>query len=68
MKANKYLYLHVIQGLYDPSYGWEDVDQSENYAEARTNYKLYKINEPLYPHRMIKRRELNPRFLQSKGL
>lgn len=58
-KVNKYLYLHVIQGIYGP-YGWEDVDQSESYREARINFRLYRENEPDYPHRMIQRRELNP--------
>ena len=59
MKKNKYLYLWVIQGYYDSQYGWEDVDQSENYKDARNNLKLYRENETNYPHRMIQRRELN---------
>ena len=63
MKTNKYIYLFVIQGDYGQ--GWEDVDQSENYKEARENYRLYKSEEPVYAHRMIKRRELNPEWSQS---
>lgn len=56
-RKNKYIYLHVIQGNY--GYGFEDVDQSESYKDARTNFRLYRENEPQYSHRMIQRRELN---------
>lgn len=58
-RKNKYVYLHVIQGDYGYGHGWEDVDQSESYREARTNFRLYRENEPQYSHRMIQRRELN---------
>lgn len=35
MKTNKYLYVHVVQGYYDKSYGWEDLTESESYQEAQ---------------------------------
>lgn len=60
-KINKYLYLFVVQGYYN-YYGWEDVCQSEDRKESRANLKDYRINEPQYSHRMIKRRELNPEY------
>lgn len=56
MRKNKYIYLYVVQGNY--GCGWEDLTQSENYAEARQDLKDYRENEP-YPHRLIHRRELN---------
>ena len=56
-RKNKYRYLFVIQGSYGQ--GWEDVDQSEVWKEAHENYRLYRENETMYPHRMIRRRELN---------
>lgn len=58
-KINKYLYLHVIQGNY--GFGWEDIDAG-SYREMRTDLKLYRQEEPEYPHRMIKRREINPEW------
>jgi len=63
MKTNKYIYLWIIQGSYGQ--GWEDVDQSESYQEARNNYRLYRENEREYPHRMINRRELNPEYTKQ---
>lgn len=62
MKINKYIYLYVIQGSYGQ--GFEDVDQSDSYQEARHNYKLYRENETQYPHRLIQRRELNPKWAE----
>jgi len=59
MRKNKYTYLHVVQGRYGQVYGWEDLTQSENKSEARTNLKAYREAEPGTPHRLIKRRELN---------
>ena len=58
-RKNKYLYLWVIQGWYGSQYGWEDVDQSENWRDARDSLKSYRENETNYSHRMIQRRELN---------
>ena len=59
MKKNKYKYLWVIQSNY--GYGWDDVDQSENYKDAKTNLKLYIENETNCPYkiRIILRRVLN---------
>lgn len=56
-KQNKYVYLFVVQGYYAP-YGWEDLTESENRAEARADLKAYRENEP-GAFRMIQRRELN---------
>jgi hypothetical protein len=58
---NKYLYLHIVQGLYG-HHGWEDLTASENFREARDNLRDYNENEPQYPHRLIKRREPNPEY------
>ena len=55
---NKYQYLWVVQGYYDKYYGWEDLTQSENWEEARDDFKAYRENETEYSHRMIQRREL----------
>lgn len=60
MRANKWVYLHVVQGLYPGPHGWEDLTQSEVEREARTNLREYRANEPGTAHRMIKRRERNP--------
>jgi len=59
-KQNKYLYLFVIQGLY---YGtWEDETAEETWREARQRLREYRENMPEYPHRTIKRREINPAY------
>jgi hypothetical protein len=59
MKPNKYTYLFVVQGYYGAGYGWEDLCASEDRKEAREDLKSYRENETQYPHRMIRRRELN---------
>lgn len=51
---------YVIQSHYPT--GWEDVDASETYKEARVNLKLYRENEPHLAHRLITRREPNPAY------
>jgi len=56
VKKNKYVYLHVVQGMYE--FGWEDLTQSESWSEARDDLKAYRNNEA-GSFRMIKRRELN---------
>lgn len=56
MKPTKYLYLWVVQGSY--GCGWEDVNTEENWKEARRSIREYRENEPQYPHRVIRRREL----------
>ena len=56
-KKNKYTYLIVTQGWY--GYGWEDETAETDYKEARTRLKEYRENMPKYPHRNIRRRELN---------
>lgn len=61
MRVNKFEYLHVIQGHY--GFGWEDVTFENNEKDARQMLKDYRLNQPEYPHRRIKRRELNPAFV-----
>lgn len=58
MKPTKYVYLFVVQGNYGYGDGWEDLCASEVRKEAREDLKAYRVNEPQYPHRMIRRREL----------
>ncbi|NCB44111.1 MAG: hypothetical protein EOM59_16055 [Clostridia bacterium] len=62
-KQNKYLYLHVIQGNY-VGYGWEDLSAygQDEYKEARSDLKAYRENERGIPHRLIRRREINPKY------
>ena len=57
MEPTKYIYLNVVQGHYG-TYGWEDVAASEDRREARKDFRAYNENEPQYPHRIIRRREL----------
>jgi len=61
MKANKWLYLWVVQGRYG-MHGWEDLCASENYRDARANLREYRENEHGIAHRMIQRRELNTEY------
>lgn len=55
-RRNKYLYLYVVQGHY--GFGWEDVAAGTR-AEARTNLREYRENDPDHAYRMVHRRELN---------
>jgi len=57
MMANKYSYLHIVQGRYD--FGWEDLAASEDFREARKDLRAYRVNAPEIDYRMIQRRELN---------
>ena len=64
MKQNKYLYLSVLQGNY--GYGWDDLCSYDHAIpgwkkELRADLKAYRENE-MFPHRIIQRREPNPRF------
>lgn len=54
-RANKYEYLHVVQGNY--GHGWEDLTASEDYREARADALAYRENDTA-PVRLIKRRVL----------
>lgn len=60
-RPNKYLYLWVVQGNYG-GHGWEDLAESESYQEARYNLREYRISSGPAPHRIIKRREPNPKY------
>ena len=65
MKQNKYNYYHVLQGDY--GYGWDDVcfydsnDKEQMKALVR-DIKTYRESEPKFAHRVIQRREPNPRY------
>ena len=56
MKQNRYNYLFVLQGKYEP-HGWEDLTASKNYKEMRVERRLYQTNEG-GNYRIIQRREL----------
>ena len=59
-KANKYLYVKVLQGNY--GYGWEDLviyDEDTPYSERKEDMKAYRENERGVPLRFINRRILN---------
>lgn len=58
MKANKFLYLYILQGFY--SYGWEDLTAEDSFKEAREQRKCYRENAPGTAYRIIRRREVNP--------
>jgi hypothetical protein len=58
MKANKYIYLHVLQGDYGYGHGWEDLCASESRQEIRSDLKAYRENEGGC-YRIIQRRKLN---------
>ena len=65
MKQNKYIYYRVIQGNY--GYGWDDLCQydkadPEQRKECKDDYNAYRENERGYAHRIISRRELNPKY------
>lgn len=55
-RKNKYEYLHVVQGKYEQ--GWEDLCQSENRSEARSDLRAYRANAPETEYRLIQRREI----------
>ena len=59
-RPNKYLYLYVVQGNYG-GHGWEDLAESESY-----NLHEYRISSGPAPHRIIKRREPNPAYFESR--
>jgi len=65
MKQRKYIYLSVIQGNY--GYGWDDLCQydrnnPDEMKELKQDYRAYRENEREYCHRIIHRREPNPRY------
>jgi len=61
-KANKYLYLFVVQGNYGYGDGWEDLTAAERGKEAIDDLVAYRTNAPEYGYRLIQRRELNPDY------
>jgi len=46
----------VLQANYGV-YGWEDIDQHYDWLCARENKRLYAVNAPEYPLRLVMRRE-----------
>lgn len=64
-KPNKYLYLWYIQGNYGAGLGWDDLAGYETWRELRDDLKEYRLAEPQYSHRVIRRRELNPEYQGS---
>ena len=58
MKANKYLYISVLQGNY--GFGWEDLTAG-TFKECLNDKKAYIANEG-GNYRIIKRREPNPGY------
>ena len=36
--------------------GWEEVTAEYTYRDAKTQLKCYDLNEPEYPHRIVKKR------------
>lgn len=48
---------YVTQGHYAESAGWEDVSCEETLAEGRDMLNCYRINEPQYGHRLVRRTE-----------
>lgn len=64
-KQNKYIYTKVLQGQYDGR-TWEDLSEAdlndaEELKQFRSDVRDYRENEP-YPHRVIRRRTLNPEW------
>jgi len=53
---NKYDYEYVIQGLYEGA--WNDLTFHGTRKAARAEKKVYDVNEPFVPHRIIFRRSL----------
>jgi hypothetical protein len=47
-----------IQQYTGPQYGWECVTNEATYKEARVQAKCYRDNQPEYPVRIRKKREV----------
>ena len=61
MRANKFVYLYVLQGFY--AHGWEDLCASDKsqpgaWKEIKTHKREYRENA-VGTYRIIERRELN---------
>ncbi len=56
--ANKYIYLHVLQGDYGYGHGWEDLCVETGRKEILARRKEYRENEG-GTYRIIRRREVN---------
>ena len=64
-KQNKYIYLKVLQGQYDgctlDDLAEADLSNVEELKKFKNDVKAYRENES-YPHRVIRRRVLNPEW------
>ncbi len=55
-----------VQGYYTGEYRYETVCVAETYKEAKILLKEYNENEPMYPHRIVKKRAMiGPSIAQS---
>lgn len=59
-KINKWSFDYVIQGNYGS--GWDDLTTEETYLDGINQLKCYNENEN-YPHRLIKRKVLNIKYI-----
>ena len=65
MRTNKYNYYKVLQANY--GYGWDDIawydtHDCEQMRAIKRDWRSYHENEPGVPFRIIRRRELNPKY------
>ena len=54
MKTRKTRDEYQIQGNY--GYGWEEITAEETRKDAIIQLKCYRENEPMYQHRIVKKR------------
>lgn len=62
-KPTKYTHEYIVQGYY--AQGWEDLTAEETLQEAHAQRRVYDANGPT-PHRVITRRVLNTKSIESK--
>lgn len=62
-RINKWVTEHIVQGNYG-YHGWEDECSEETRKEARQRLREYLENGP-GRYRLIRRRVLNPAFVQT---
>ena len=59
VKANKYLYLYVVQSKWG---SWEDEYETDTFTIAHETERLMKKKNPKIKYRVIERRVLNPKY------
>lgn len=62
MKPTKWVNVNIVQGRYPGDNGWEDVCCDLDRKVAREDLKAHRMNQPEYPHRLIRRRVLRTRY------